>query len=140
MQITLRTLFYRTVRIYVLHTSDPAELPKYWISPELPRVKVPSASIDLLVAGLSSSLVVACLALIDSEPNLTFNNSSVNSGCLSSDTVDCKIARASSSCRMRLLISYIFSCNCSVSARINLQFKTVNSMRPHLMKHADRVP
>lgn len=35
--------------------------------------------------------------------------------------VDCSIARASSSCRMRLLISAILRCSCSVSARMKLR-------------------
>ena len=56
-----------------------------------------------------------------SDPNLTLSSSSLNNGCLLSEMVDCSIARASSSCRMRLLISAILRCSCSVSARMKLR-------------------
>lgn len=52
------------------HTLDPADLPKYFISPAMPNVRVPNASMDCISASGVFSVVGAGLLLNASAPNL----------------------------------------------------------------------
>lgn len=51
---------------------------------------------------------------------LMFNRSACNRGCDCDEHVDWRFSSASSSCRIRSLISWILVCRCSVFARMNL--------------------